>query len=118
MLIPIAAGTIDIDSAAKSAPLLNPIKRNATTVVCGRVPIIPPIFVPYRSAIIVIIITIKDVNIKGIMSCMRKFSIGWWIQFPYKIYAVFFIWRLFFIFSGYNKNSVLFRNDVTLFFIN
>ena len=56
--IPISAGTTAAVRAAKSVPLFNAIKMNAIIMVEGSVPSIPPIFVPYFSAITVIIITI------------------------------------------------------------
>jgi hypothetical protein len=65
MLIPISAGTTVIDSDAKSTFLLNAIKRNAITIVEGRVPIMPPTFVPYLSAIMVIAMTIDEAIKKG-----------------------------------------------------
>ena len=48
---------------------------------------IPPIFVPYRSAITVIIMTIKAASMKGITDCMRNGFIERGIKFSYKIYA-------------------------------
>jgi len=45
-LMPNSAGTTATDWDAKSIPLFNEIKRNAMTMVEGRVPKIPPIFVP------------------------------------------------------------------------
>jgi len=47
---------------------LREIKINATIIVEGRVPRIPPIFVPYRSAIIVIRIIIAAERTKGIIT--------------------------------------------------
>ncbi len=45
-LIPISAGTTATDLEAKYTPLLRAIKKNAITIVDGRVPIMPPTFVP------------------------------------------------------------------------
>jgi len=58
-LIPSSAGITTAASEAKSVPLLTAIKINAITRVDGRVPKIPPTFVPKRSAITVIRITTK-----------------------------------------------------------
>ena len=71
MLMPSSAGTMDTDCDAKFTPLLNAINRKAITIMCGSVPIIPPIFVPCRSAINVINMTIKVVSINGITDCIR-----------------------------------------------
>ncbi len=65
--IPISAGTTAIESDAKVSPLFSAIKIYATTIVDGRLPKIPPVFVPYFSAINMIIITIDADKINGKM---------------------------------------------------
>ena len=46
MLIPNSAGTTAADRDAKSTSLLMAMKINAMTIVEGRVPRMPPVFVP------------------------------------------------------------------------
>ena len=58
-LMPIPAGVTAATSEAKTSPRFNPMKINAMTIVVGSVPIRPPIFVPYRSATIVISMTTR-----------------------------------------------------------
>lgn len=68
-LIPISAGTTIADLAANEIELVKAINKNATTIVDGRVPNIPPTFVPYRSAIKVIMTTITADIAKGTTVC-------------------------------------------------
>ena len=63
--IPISAGTTAAVRETKSVPLFNAIKINAIIMVEGSVPSIPPTFVPYFSAIMVIIITIIAERMNG-----------------------------------------------------
>ncbi len=63
--IPISAGITAAVREAKSVPLFNAIKMNAIIMVDGSVPSIPPTFVPYFSAIIVMIITIIAERMNG-----------------------------------------------------
>ena len=70
-LIPISAGTIDTDCTANSIEFVIAIKRNAITIVDGRVPKMPPTFVPNFSAMTVIITTISADSINGISVCSR-----------------------------------------------
>ena len=65
MFIAISNGTIDTDSDANCTPLLQAIKIYAIMIVDGKVPRIPPVLVPYFSAIIVIIITTNADNMNG-----------------------------------------------------
>ena len=54
-------------------------------IVVGRVPIIPPIFVPYFSAITVIKITTSADNINGSIVCNSNDCIsGRWMEKLYK----------------------------------
>ena len=66
-LIPISAGTTATELEAKITPLFNAMKIKATIMVEGKVPKIPPVFVPYFSAITVIIITTKAERTNGII---------------------------------------------------
>ena len=66
-LIPISAGTTATESEANWKPLSNPMKRKAIMIVDGSVPIMPPVFVPYFSAIIVTKITTRADKIKGMI---------------------------------------------------
>ena len=75
MLTPISAGTTEIESDAKTVPLFNAMKIYATTTVDGIVPMIPPVLVPYFSAIIVIRITTAAERINGIIACNGRLSI-------------------------------------------
>lgn len=63
--IPISAGTITTDLVANSIEFVRAIKRKAITIVDGKVPRIPPTFVPYLSAIIVIKTTTNADNMNG-----------------------------------------------------
>ena len=65
ILIPISAGTTATDLDAKVNPLFNAIKIYATIIVEGSVPSIPPVFVPYFSAISIIKITTAAERKKG-----------------------------------------------------
>ena len=65
MLIPNSAGITDADFEAKFISLFIAKKIRAITIVDGNVPRIPPIFVPYFSAIAIIITTIIADKIKG-----------------------------------------------------
>ena len=86
-LIPSSAGTTAADSDAKSTPLLIVIKMKATTIVDGRVPIIPPVFVPYFSAIYIIIITTNADKINGkIVWIIIEFIWKWWCIYDIKYY--------------------------------
>ena len=85
MFIAISKGTTDTDSAAKSTPLFIAIKINAIIIVDGSVPIIPPIFVPYFSAITVIIITINADKINGKITWIRILYIRCGNKFDYII---------------------------------
>lgn len=67
-LTPISAGTTIAVLDAKKTSLLNAIKIKATTIVDGRVPIMPPVFVPNLSAITVINITMIQENRKGMIA--------------------------------------------------
>lgn len=66
-LIPISAGTTATDSEANCAPLSKAMKRNAMMMVEGSVPRIPPVFVPYLSAMMVTSTTTSADNAKGMM---------------------------------------------------
>jgi hypothetical protein len=66
--IPISAGTTAAEREAKTKPLLNEINTKAITMVDGNVPIIPPTFVPYFSAMTVINTTINADRAKGIIT--------------------------------------------------
>ena len=66
MLIPSSAGTTAAAFAANCSFSFMAIKRKAMTIVEGRVPSIPPTFVPYRSAIIVIKMTTNAERKNGI----------------------------------------------------
>ena len=63
--MPNSAGTTAADLEAKSTFWFRAIKINAITIVDGRVPKMPPVFVPYRSAINIIRITIIAERING-----------------------------------------------------
>ena len=76
IFIPISDGTIAADFDAKSVPLFNAMKMNAIIIVDGIVPRIPPIFVPYFSAITVMIITIIADSMNGNINCIRRFVIS------------------------------------------
>jgi hypothetical protein len=65
MLIPNSAGITDADFEAKFTSLVIAKKTRAITIVDGNVPRIPPIFVPYFSAIAIISTTIIADKIKG-----------------------------------------------------
>jgi len=77
IFIPISNGTIDTACDAKFTPLFIAIKINAIIIVDGKVPSIPPIFVPYFSAIIVMIITISADRINGRTDCIRNVNMKW-----------------------------------------
>jgi len=66
-LIPISAGTIATDSAANCTPLSKAMNRNAMMMVEGSVPMTPPVFVPYFSAMMVTRTTTSADNAKGMM---------------------------------------------------
>lgn len=66
--MPISAGTTVTALDANSTSLFNAIKRNAITILEGRVPTIPPTFVPYLSAITVIAMTTQEDIKKGMMN--------------------------------------------------
>jgi hypothetical protein len=65
ILIPNSAGITEADSEAKYISLFIDKNTRAITIVEGNVPRIPPIFVPYFSAINIITTTIIADNIKG-----------------------------------------------------
>jgi len=64
-LMPSSAGTTATDWDAKSTPLFMEIKTKAIIIVEGSVPRIPPTFVPYFSAMMVIMITISADRTNG-----------------------------------------------------
>ena len=66
-LIPISAGTTATDSETNCTPLSKEMKRNAMMIVEGSVPMIPPVFVPYLSAMMVMSTTTSADNAKGMM---------------------------------------------------
>jgi hypothetical protein len=88
--IAISAGTIDADLLAKTSPLFSAIKIKAIIMVEGIVPKMPPTFVPYFSAIIVITITIKADNKNGRTICNNiSVILRQGIFFAYKTFSFF-----------------------------
>ena len=75
-LTPISAGTTATDLEAKYTSLLRAIKTNVITIVDGIVPIMPPIFVPYRSASIVIKVAIVAERVNGMITRKTRLFIG------------------------------------------
>ena len=76
-LNPSSAGTTEAASDAKDVPLFNAIKINATIIVDGSVPSIPPAFEPYFSAINMTRMTTSAESIKGMTIWISGESIGY-----------------------------------------
>lgn len=83
-LMPIPAGVTAATSEAKTVPRFNPMNSNAMTIVVGIVPIRPPIFVPYRSATIVISMTTRAEKKKEAVVWKIRESIETGIDSGYK----------------------------------
>lgn len=86
-LMPIPAGVTAATSEAKTVPRFNPMKSNAMTIVVGSVPIRPPIFVPYRSATIVISMTTRAEKMNEATVWKIKESILSGNDYQYKMIA-------------------------------
>lgn len=65
--IPISAGTMRTDSVVNCTPLSRAIKRKAMMMVEGSVPMTPPVFVPYFSAMMVTRMTTSADVAKGMI---------------------------------------------------
>jgi len=66
-LIPISAGTTATESAANVTPLSRAMNRKAMMMVDGSVPMTPPVFVPYFSAVMVTRMTTSADKTKGMI---------------------------------------------------
>ena len=98
-LIPISAGTTATESAANMIPLSRAMKRNAMMMVEGSVPMIPPVFVPYFSAMMVTRITTSADKAKGMIVwysreySMEPWDASWFLNISFFVHSENYIYQ-------------------------